>query len=445
MGSLLIRGMADFEGRRILVVATGGIGIIKVALLVSSLRKKGARIRVVLTESARKFVSPLLFKSLGWGEVYTDETWWNPPLEGFESTSLSTGDASENRLKSPVLHVELAKWAEVVVVAPATASFLAKASLGIADTLASAMMLTSPPDKVLIIPSMNTAMLESPQVSSAVEKLSRWDYTVVGTGSGILACGDEGKGRIPEVPVMELLIYRMLRSRQIQLEKPCRAVVTAGPTREYMDSVRFLSNASSGKLGLSLALELWALGCDVDLIHGPSPAVDEFVSESRGYSFKGLNFVPVVSASDMLEALRNSLKGAQVLFMTAAVSDFRFAEHRSEKLKRASFPSKISVELVQNPDLLATVSREFPDVRKIAFTVADRIEESSIQSALQKLSRKGADWIVLNDVSAMGAESQRIVFISKGSLDGEVEIADFKGSKEEVAKFIVDRVLANLN
>ncbi len=420
----------NFKGRRILISAGGGVGVVKVALLASSLRKRGADLKIVLTDAASRFVSPLLFKSLSWGDVYTDKDWW--------SYRDSRG------CESPILHVELARWAELITVAPATADLMAKASIGISDNLALSIMTVASPDRILFIPSMNTNMLNSPPIASAMKRLSEFGATVVGTSSGVLACGDEGRGRIPEVPVMELLIYRMLRERDFSGKfAGTKVVVTAGPTREYMDTVRFISNASSGKLGLSIALELWAIGCDVKLVHGPSPAVDEFKKLSMGYSFPGLEFIPVVSASEMLQALRSYLGGAALLFMAAAVSDYRFENIHSSKLRRSEFKGSLSVNLVENPDILKTLSSEFPDVRKVAFTVADKIDEKSLEIARKKLVAKGADWIVLNDTSAIGADRQRVVFLSPG--EKEFEITEYSGPKDEVARFLVEKALVNLN
>lgn len=389
------------QNRRIVVGVTGGIAAYKACDLVSALRRAGATVRVVMTANAQRFVSPLTFATLA-GTPVSSDLW-----------------AERNDLE----HISLADFAEVVIVAPATANVIGKYAAGVADDLLTTALLafTCP---VIIAPAMNTRMLANAAVQENLEALRRRGVHIVEPGEGRLACGDEGAGRLPDTPVLLEAIREALGAGRGPLAG-VRVLVTAGPTREHIDPVRYLSNPSSGKMGYALAEEAARRGASVTLVSGPVslPAPP------------GVEVVRVTSAQEMHDAVQQRKGDVDVFIGAAAVADWRPAHPSEHKLKKGE-AEQMALPLVRTPDIIAAVARWRKRPVIIGFAAET---DDLVAHAQQKLSEKGLDLIVANDVSRrdVGFEVD----------DNEVTLLDASGtptalprmSKAEVARAVLDR------
>ena len=394
--------MRPFDGKRVLVGVTGGIAAYKVAELVRLLVKAGADIDVILTENSARFVGPTTFEALTGRRVHT--SLWEGPL----------------------LHIELGKSADAIVVAPATANVLAKLAGGIADDLLSTTLLAAP-GRALLAPAMNTRMYEHPSTQRNLATLEADGYPLVGPEFGELAEREAGWGRMAEPETILAHVGRLLEGAGDWRGR--RVVVTSGPTYEPVDAVRFLGNRSSGRMGHAIAAAAWRHGAEVTLISGPVHLPDPPGIEDVRH---------VGTAEEMSEAMTASLDGAAALFMVAAVSDFRPQEPSSEKIRRSGGLSSIAV--TSTPDLLAEAGRAAPEsCVKVAFAV--ELGAGGVESARGKLERKGADLVVLNDPSEPGSgfetETNRVTIIDR---DGEVEELP-QMLKGEVADAVLDRAV----
>ncbi len=389
------------QGRRIVVGVTGGIAAYKACDLVSALRKAGASVRVVMTANAQRFVTPMTFATLAGTPVHHDQ--W----------------AERDRIE----HIALADFAEVVIVAPATANVIGKYAAGIADDLLTTALLTFT-CPVIIAPAMNTRMFCHAAVQENLETLRRRGVHIVEPAEGRLACGDEGAGRLPDTPVLLEAIRVALGVGEGPLAG-VRVLVTAGPTREHIDPVRYLSNPSSGKMGYALADEAARRGASVTLVSGP------VALESP----PGVEVVRVTSAQEMHDAVQ-ARKGAVELFIgAAAVADWRPAQTSEHKLKKGE-REEMALVLVRTPDIIAAVARwrERPVLIGFAAETDDLLDH-----AQEKLRRKGLDLIVANDVSRRD--------VGFATDDNEVTLLDASGActdlprmgKAEVARAILDR------
>lgn len=345
---------------------TGGIAAYKAADLVSRLVKRGADVRVIMTEHACRFVAPLTFETLS----------HNPVVR----------DMFDRRAPWEVEHISLAKRADVFCIAPASANLLGKAAAGIADDmLTTTLLATRAP--VLAAPAMNTNMYENPVVQRNMETLRTLGWTFVEPGEGRLACGDVGRGKLAEVPAIEAAIWGLLQPRQDL--KGLRVLVTAGPTREAVDPVRYLTNRSSGRMGYAIAEAAARRGAAVTLISGPvalpCPA--------------GVERLPVQSTRQMHEACTEAWTGCDLAVMAAAPSDYRPASPAEQKLKRGA--GGLTLELVENEDIAAALGRaKRPNQVLVAFAAET---QDLIVHARGKMERKNADMIVANDVTKPGA------------------------------------------
>lgn len=389
--------------KRVVVAVTGGIAAYKTCSLVSKLRQEGAEVKVAMTKNATSFISPECFEALARTKVYVD-LW---------------GCAEE------IPHISLGQECDLVVVAPATANILAKMAHGIADDLVSTMLLaaTAP---VVVVPSMNAVMWEHPAVQANLKILADRGVRVVNPDVGNLACGTSGRGRFPE---LDRIMAEMAKAVTVQSYQGKRVLVTAGPTREYLDPVRFLSNPSTGKMGLAIAKAAWQRGAEVTLILGPCETkVPDYI-----------NHVPVVSAEEMLEAVLSHLANTDLLFMTAAVADYRPKCEAAEKIKKTQ--SDLStLELTRNPDILLQVKAvRRPEQIIVGFaaeTAADLVE-----LAKKKLTAKGLDYIVANRVHktdkgfSSSVQSEVVILGKDGSYRHYQEI-----NKEELAHSLCDLI-----
>jgi phosphopantothenoylcysteine decarboxylase/phosphopantothenate--cysteine ligase len=387
--------------KKIVLGVTGGIAAYKAAELVRELIRRGAQVRVIMTDGAREFVSPLTFETLSGNRVYT-EVFWKPG--GFE-----------------IGHISLAEFADLLVVAPATANLIGKAAAGIADDLLTTTLLAME-SPVLICPAMNDKMYRNPAVQENIAKLSARGWTVMETGYGELACGSEGQGRLASLEDIVEEIESILTPKDLAGEQ---ILVTAGPTQEPFDPVRFISNHSSGKMGYAIALTARRRGADVTLVSGPTELPPP----------RGCKLIPVRTAVEMRDAVMASLEKATVVIKAAAVADYRPAVCEPDKIKKREGAMTIALE--RNPDILAEIGNNKGDRIVVGFSMES---ERLVENALSKLKGKGLDFIVANDVTQTGAGFKGDTNI--------VRILDSEGREEELplmskidlAGIILDRV-----
>ncbi|SHE11627.1 DNA/pantothenate metabolism flavoprotein [Chlamydia abortus] len=387
------------KGKSILLGVSGGIAVYKAVSLCSKLAQAGADVRVIMTESAVKFVAPLTFQTLSRHHVMTD--------------------TFEEKDPSVVSHIDLADHADLVVIAPATANILAKMALGIGDDMLSTTLLaTTAP--ILAAPAMNVHMYEHPAVLNNMETLRERGVHFIEPGEGQLACGYVGKGRLAEPEqIYEAIVAMLQPDLPLQGKK---VLVTAGGTVERLDPVRYLSNDSSGKMGYAVAEEARGMGAEVVLISAPS-------SLPRP---EGVEFVPVVSALDMLSAVMERLKDVDIVIKAAAVADYRPAEASPVKIKKKD--EEMTIRLVKNPDILQQIGERKTKQYVIGFAAETNDLEAN---GLDKLRRKNCDLMVANDVTLEGAgfgtDTNIVTLLDK---DGNVERLPIL-SKREVARHLL--------
>lgn len=351
--------------KKILLCVTGGIAVFKAAALTSKLTQAGALVKVMMSESATKFVTPLTFQALSRHDVYTD-----------------TFDEKDSAV---IAHIDLADWADVVLVAPATANCIGKLANGIADDMITTTLLaTTAP--VWIAPAMNVHMYENKIVQKNMMTLKSLGYTFIEPGEGFLACGYVAKGRLEEP---EAIIARLQEA--FSEHKPLKGkkiLVTAGPTREKIDPVRFMTNFSSGKMGYALAEVAADLGADVILVSGPTAITPPF----------NVTTVQVESAQEMLEVVMQHYGSLDVVIKTAAVADYRPKIVHDQKMKKKSGDAVIALE--RTTDILKTLGEKKEQQVLVGFAA----ETTNVEEyATKKLREKNADMIVANDVKAQGA------------------------------------------
>jgi len=400
-------------GKRVLLIVGGGIAAYKALELVRLLKKAGIAVRPILTRAGAQFVTPLSLGALCEDRVHQE--------------LFSLTDEAE------MGHIELSRSADLIVVAPATADLMAKAALGLCDDLASTTLLATD-TPILMAPAMNVRMWDHPATQANLALLRRRSVAFVGPEEGPMACGEFGPGRLAEPPAIFAAIARALaREAEGQPLRGRRILVTAGPTVEPIDPVRVLTNRSSGKQGYAVAEALQALGAEVTLVSGPTalPAP------------AGVNRVSVQTALQMLEACRDALPVDAAVFV-AAVADWRPAQADAKKGKKSARGD--SLALVENPDIMATLSRAGPlrpglVVGFAAETPDDPAELE--QQARAKRLRKGCDWIVANDVGrpeVMGGERNAVLFLTAEGTETWTESA-----KSEIARQLALRIAAALS
>jgi len=401
--------MELLKNKRIVLGITGGIAAYKSAILTSKLVQAGALVDVVMTEGAQRFIAPLTFQALTHRRVYTD---------------LFDLPAGEN-----IPHIALADGAELFVLAPATASTLAKMANGLADNLLTAITLATPAS-ILIAPAMESDMWQHPATQANVARLVEWGATLIGPAEGRLASGAMGKGRMVE-PETILDAARQLLGKKGDMAG-MRVVVTAGGTRESLDPVRYITNRSTGKMGYALAEAARDRGADVTLISTanlPLPV--------------GVNLVGVNSAAEMKEAVLSNIAGADALVMAAAVADYRPADAAEQKIKKSD--NAFTLHLARTDDILQAVADQREQSRWPRCVVGFAAEtQNLLDNAAEKLARKRLDYIVANDVSRSDAgfavNTNTVTIIRQA---GEVEKLPLM-SKFEVADRVWDKVMNSL-
>ena len=394
----------DLTGREIVLGVTGGIAAYKSAELVSRLRHLGANVHVIMTRNATEFVAPLTFQTLSANQVVTDTfqapEYWN------------------------VEHVALAKLAEVFVIAPATANILAKMAAGIADDMLSTTVLATKAP-VLVAPAMNTGMWTAEATKNNVRILKERGVRFVGPDSGMLACGDEGTGRMSEPEDIAEAIGAILNPRR-DLEG-LKVLITAGATRERLDPVRFMTNDSSGKMGFAIAEAARDRGAEVTVVRGHvTAAVPERV-----------RVIPVESAMDLYDVMMKEAPEQDVIIQAAAVCDYRFETTQATKIKKTE-GQPLTLTLAENPD----IAKEVGKIKKKGQTlVGFAAETDHVQkNAVSKLKKKNLDMIVANDVTVPGAgfnvdTNIATLITQQGSEEQPMQ------TKRQLAEVILDRIL----
>ena len=393
------------QAPRVALFVTGGIAAYKACEVLRGLQKGGCDVRVCMSANATKLVGPTTFEA----------------LSGHHVTLGIFGDG-----ETPIPHIELSEWADLALVCPATANVIAKMAAGIADDAVSTTLVAcSCP--VVVAPAMNVHMWQNPATQANVKTLVSRGVQVVGPATGRLACGDVGAGKLEDVSVIVAAALALVRAHGSLAGK--RVVITAGPTHEPIDPVRYLSNASSGKMGYALAQAAAAHGAEVTLVSGP-------VSQPKP---TGVKLVGVTTASEMLAATQEAFESADAAILAAAVSDYRPAKSSDHKLKKAAEPLE-ALELVENEDILATISANRGGRVVIGFAAETN---DVIDNARKKLKRKGCDLIVANDVSradsTFGADTDLVTLVGD-KYEEELPLM----SKPEVAEAIIERLVTML-
>ena len=391
----------------IVLGVSGGIAAYKAPELVRRLQDAGADVRVILTPNAARFVSPLSLAAVSNHGVIVEQ-WGDPERGGVD-------------------HIELARWAELLLIAPATANVLAKLATGIADDALTTYALAHRAE-VLVAPAMNTFMLAHPTVQQNIATLHARGVGIIEPVNGLLACGEEGAGKMPDVPDLVDFVKSRFAARDLAGR---RVLVTAGPTREPLDPVRYISNRSSGKMGYAIADAARRRGAQVTLVSGPTSVIVP----------AGVDVQRVTTAAEMHAAVMRAAAEHQIVIKAAAVADFAPVSVAEKKIKKSEDRDTLTVELRKNPDILADVAKLSPRPFIVAFAAETDMVE---QNAREKLQRKGADIIVANDVAdaRIGFDSNENEVLVIGR-DGETT-RFARASKDAIANRILDVVVAKL-
>ncbi len=399
--------MNYFENKKILLIICGGISAYKSLELIRLFKKNGARVKTILTKNAKEFVTPLSVSSLSQEKVYDDIF------------------SAENEAEMD--HISLSRWADAVLVAPITANTISKVASGNAEDLASTVLLASN-KQIFLAPAMNVRMWEHPSTKENILKLKSYGYKIVGPEIGDMACGEYGEGKMTEPNEIVNTLKNYFSN--LDKNKKLKALVTAGPTNEYIDPVRFITNKSSGKQGYEIAKCLRDNGFDTTLISGKTSIKP----------LDGVNFVSVETAEEMFKESLNNLP-TDVAIFSAAVSDFKVKNYKSKKIKKNE---EFNLELEKNIDILNHISNHNSLRPKITIGFAAETNNVSI-NAKRKLNEKNCDWVIANDVSdqtiGFGSDFNKISIFYKDKPEENFE----KMSKSLVAEEIVKRVIQQIN
>jgi len=397
--------MCSLSNKRIIVGVTGGIAAYKSAEIVRRLQDRGADVRVVMTPGAEEFIRPLTMQALSGHPVHCG--------------------LLDEKAEAGMGHIELARWADLLLIAPATADFIATMVHGRADNLLAAIYLATPA-LVAVAPAMNQGMWRHPASLDNVEKLNQRGVTIIGPDSGIQACGDTGPGRMEQPDTIINQASDMFTSKSLQGKK---VVITAGPTREALDPVRYISNHSSGKMGYALATAALDAGADVVLISGP---VNLSIPERCQY-------LSVISADDMLLASLEYAKKADIFIATAAVADYRAVSIAENKIKSDS--DVLTINFEKNPDIVSTVAT----ANESLFVVGFAAESTDVENyAMGKLKTKGLNAIIANDISrsdiGFNSDDNEVSWI-----DTDSSITFSKRSKTQLSRDLIAQIAHKYN
>ena len=399
--------MNNLEGKKILLIICGGIAAYKSLEIIRLFKKKGAFVKTILSKSANKFVTPLSVTSLSQEKVYSD--------------------LFDHNNESEMDHISLSRWSDLILIAPITANTISKLSYGMSDDLASTVVLAS--DKIVFLaPAMNVRMWEHPSNKENLQKLKNFGYQIIGPEIGDMACGEYGEGKMTEPE--DIVNYLDEYIGNIKKNKKFKALVTAGPTHEYIDPVRYISNKSSGKQGYEIAKSLNKNGFETTLVSGPTN-LDPI---------QGVNLIKVNSAEEMFNATLKNLP-VDVAIFSAAVADYKVKNKEKDKIKK-----KVSMDLhlEKNIDILGHISKHNSLRPKLVIGFAAETNNLNENSKL-KLAEKNCDWIIANDVSdsSIGFESDfnEVSIFYKNMNDEKLQ----KMKKSLLAEEIVKRVVSQLN
>ena len=397
--------MENLTGKCVVLGITGGIAAYKMANVASALRKTGAEVRVIMTKNATNFITPITFETLTGQKCMVD--------------------TFDRDFKFEVTHIETAKAADLILIAPATANVIAKMAHGIADDMLTTVVLAARCPK-LVSPAMNTGMLENPITQDNLKTLEKYGFGIIPSESGVLACKDKGSGRLPKEEVLLDYIYRELaRPKDMQ---GLRVTVTAGPTQESLDPVRYLTNHSTGRMGYAIAREAMLRGAEVTLISGPvSLAPPPFVK-----------VVPVVTAQDMFEAVAARLNDTDILIKAAAVADYRPAHVAEDKIKKTGAGDLNQLALERTQDILGWVAQHrHQGLYVCGFSMET---QNMLENSAAKLEKKKLDMVVANNLKVAGAgfgvDTNVVTLITK---NGAQELPLM--SKNEVAGQLLSAIL----
>ena len=401
--------MKDLTNKKILFIICGGVAAYKSLETIRLFKKSNAQIKTILTKSAKEFITPLSVMSLSQGKVYDDL--FNV----------------ENEMEMD--HITLSRWADVIIVAPATANTISKLSQGSSEDLASTVILASN-KQVFLAPAMNVRMWEHKSTKDNLKKLSTYGYKLIGPTIGNMACGEFGEGKMSNPSEIFDEISNYL-SNQVKYKK-IKALVTAGPTNEYIDPVRFITNKSSGKQGYEIAKSLLKRGFDTTLISGPTNLnVDE-----------NINLIKVETAEEMFKETQKNLP-TDIAIFSAAVADFKVNKKSQDKIKKQE---NFSINLEKNIDILNFVSNHNSMRPKLVIGFAAETKNLD-ENALSKLSKKNCDWIIANDVSkkdsGFNSDYNEVTIFYKNSQNKKEKLSLKK--KSEISEEIVDRIVAQIN
>ena len=399
--------MNNLSNKKILLIICGGISAYKSLEIIRGLKKNNAQVKTILTKSAKEFVTPLSISSLSQEKVYED-------MFNIEN-------------ESEMDHISLSRWADLILVSPATANTISKLSSGSADDLASTVVLASNKE-VYLVPAMNVRMWEHPSTKENINILKNYGYKIIGPEIGDMACGEFGKGKMtePNEIIKEIVSY----FRNKEKNKKYKALVTAGPTHEYIDPVRFITNKSSGKQGYEIAKSFRDNGFETTLISG----------QTNLEPVNGVNFIKVDTAEEMYNETVNNLP-VDVAIFAAAVSDYKVKNYKNEKIKKKE---NLNLNLTKNIDILSNISKHNSLRPKLTIGFAAETNDL-IENSLKKLEEKNCDWIVANDVSdssiGFDSEDNEVSIFYKNNTRETLK----KMSKSLIAKELVNRVINKLN
>lgn len=394
------------QGKRVLLIVSGGIAAVKIPEVVRRIREQGGQVRCVITEGGKQFVTPLSLAALSEDKVYDD--------------LFSLTDENE------MGHINLSRQADVIMVAPASADIMARMAAGMANDLATTVLLAT--DKpVICVPSMNVRMWEHAATQANLDTLKQRGVTFVGPANGDMACGEFGMGRMSEpAEIVESLVNFFNAGSKPLAGR--HAIVTSGPTHEPIDPVRYIANRSSGKQGHAIAAALAAYGCKTTLVTGPTALPDP----------AGCDVIKIESARDMLAAVESSLP-ADIAVCAAAVADWRTDNASDQKIKKQAGADTPTLTMVENPDILATISKARNKRPLLVIGFAAETNDV-VANATDKRTRKGCDWIVANDVSpatgTFSGDSNTVHLISEAGTEDWPKL-----SKSDVANELVGRII----
>ena len=399
--------MNNLEGKKILLIICGGIAAYKSLEIIRLIKKKGAFVKTILSKRANKFVTPLSVTSLSQEKVYSD--------------------LFDHNNESEMDHISLSRWSDLILIAPITANTISKLSYGMSDDLASTVVLAS--DKIVFLaPAMNVRMWEHPSNKENLQKLKNFGYKIIGPEIGDMACGEYGEGKMTEPE--DIVNYLDEYIGNIKKNKEFKALVTAGPTHEYIDPVRYISNKSSGKQGYEIAKSLNKNGFETTLVSGPTN-LDPI---------QGINLIKVNSAEEMFNATLKNLP-VDVAIFSAAVADYKVKNKEKDKIKKKE---SMDINLEKNIDILSHISKHNSLRPKLVIGFAAETN-NLIENSKLKLSEKNCDWIIANDVSdsSIGFESDfnEVSIFYKNMNDEKLQ----KMKKSLLAEEIVKRVVSQLN